>query len=54
MSNQREFRIKSFYGQEEELLMAFKTLWKIILANLHICSVPIMEKNLTFPILPVG
>jgi predicted PolB exonuclease-like 3'-5' exonuclease len=26
MSNQREFRIKSFYGQEEELLMAFKTL----------------------------
>lgn len=26
MSNQREFRIKSFYCQEEELLMAFKTL----------------------------
>ncbi|MEK9517103.1 MAG: 3'-5' exonuclease [Flavobacteriaceae bacterium] len=26
MSNQREFRIKSFYGQEEELLTAFKTL----------------------------
>ena len=26
ISNQREFRIKSFYGQEEELLMAFKTL----------------------------
>lgn len=26
MSNQREFRIKSFYGQEEELLMAFKIL----------------------------
>ena len=28
MSNQREFRIKSFYGQEEELLMAFKTLFE--------------------------
>ena len=26
MSNQREFRIKSFYGLEEELLTAFKTL----------------------------